>query len=231
MGDIRMTVLQIVNEVQRKLGLSPTQTLSANTQSKIMVDYLNDVVNDLSDFGNWIETIATARVTAVSGQRNYSINTSANIKNIGDIYFSQRSGALLHIDTGEMRLLTRSTVQGMPTQFTIFKTDSNGNPEIMVRPTPGATQDGGVFSILYFTRPPTYTTSDSSTVVPFPSRVVVLGLLAKMCLDDSGGAPEPQYQEYQNQYLVARKEALNRFKADTGWSVRFRPGYGGRKRR
>ena len=115
-GDIRYTVLQTVNEVFRKLGLSTITTTTANKLSIQMVDFINDTCNDLSDFGDWQECLVTANVTAVSGQPNYSVTTSANIKNIGDLYFSLRRGPLRAITLDDMRIMTRVTVTGTPTQ-------------------------------------------------------------------------------------------------------------------
>lgn len=222
-GDVRYTVLQVVNEVQRKLGLDTT-TLSNNKLSIQMVDFVNDVCNDLSDFGNWQETLVTANVTCVSGKTDYLINTSANVKNIGDIYFSQRSGPLSNVTMQEMRLLTRVTITGTPSQYTIFGTDaSSGNPIIRVRPKPAANEAGEIFSVLYFVRPPLYTTADSSVIIPFPARVVVMGVLAKAILNESEGAPNERYQTTFQDYLNARKEAFNRFNGDTGWDISFTP--------
>lgn len=224
LGDIRYTVLQTVNEVQRKLGLDPTGTLSANKLSVQMVDFINDVVNDLSDFGNWQEMLVTANVTARTSVMDYVVNTSANIKNIGDIYFSQRNGPMTHVTIEDMRILTRTTATGTPSQYTIFGTDvSSGNPIIRVRPMPVLPQDSGVFSVLYYVRPILYTTSDSATIIPFPARIVVLGTLARAILNESGGAPTDRYTQTYQEYLYARKEALNRFKGDTGWNVSFTP--------
>lgn len=228
-GDIRYTVLQTVQEVFRKLGLDTPSSLTANKLTIQMVDFINDVCNDLSDFGNWQETIVSANVTAVSGQRDYNITTSANIKNLGDIFFSQRIGPLRSVTTHEMRILTRVTSQGQPSQFTVFGTDANGNPVIRVRPTPGLSEAGGLFSITYYTRPPRYTTSDASTVIPFPARVVVLGTLAAQILNESGGAPTDRYTKTYTEYLTARKEALNRFNGDTGYNIDFAPTYRGRR--
>lgn len=224
LGDVRFTLLQTVNEVQRKLGLDQTGTLTANKLAIQMVDHVNDVVADLSDYGNWQEAITTAMITAVSGQRDYSIQTSAVVKNVEDIFFSQRRGPLRNVDIETMRILTRTTVNGQPTQFCIFGTDANANPNLRFRPTPGAAEDGGVFSVLYYVKPPLYTTSDVSVVIPFPSRVVVLGVLARYTLNESSGAPTPQYQQYFNEYLDLRREALNRFNYDTGWGLSFTPG-------
>lgn len=222
-GDVRYSLIRIVNEAQRKLGLTITTTLSANSLSRLMVDYINDVCNDISDYGNWQETIATARVTAVSGQRTYSIATSANIKNIGDVMFLPRRGALRKVNVDEMRIMSQSTAFGQPSQYCIFGTDINGNPTIFVRPTPGANENGQLFSILHYLRPPTYTTADVSAVPPFPGRVIVQGLMAKLTLDENSGAPTNQYAQYQNEYLQMRKEALNRFNSDTGFSISFTP--------
>lgn len=231
LGDIRYTVLQVVNEVQRKLGLDPTSTLSQNKLSTQLVDFVNDVCSDLSDFGNWQECLVSANVTAVSGQSDYGISTSANIKNIGDIFFSNRTGPLRNVTIRDMRIMTRVTSVGQPTQFTVFGTDPNGNPVIRVRPTPAANEDGQFFSVIYYIRAPLYTTSDDSSVIPFPGDLVVDGVLSQALLNESGGSPTDHYTKVYQSYLEGRKDALNRFNGDTGWNVDFTPSLQGRWRR
>lgn len=229
LSDIRYTVLQITNEVQRKLGLNQTANLTANKVATQIVDYINDTCNDLSDFGNWQEVIASSNVTAVSGQRDYSITTSACIKNIADIYFLPRTGPMRFEIIDNMRRMTRVSSQGSPAQFTTFGTDATGNPMIRVRPTPGANEDGKLFSIVYYTRPPVYTTVDSAVIVPFPGDLLVSGSLARHLLNESGGSPTDHYSLYQQEYLQGRKEALNRYNGDTGWNVSFAPNFRGRR--
>lgn len=228
-GDISYTLLEIVNEVQRKLDLSQT-ALTANKLAVQLVDFVNDTCSDLSDFGNWQEVLVSSNVTCVSGQVNYSINTSANIKNIGDIYFSQRIGPMRNITIQDMRIMTRVTAYGQPTQFTVFGVDSNGNPNIRVRPTPRQNEDGGLFSIVYYIRPPKYTTSDASVRVPFPGDLVVLGTLARYLLNESGGSPTDRYTATYQDYVQSRKESLNRYNGDTGWSIDLTPSLQGRRR-
>lgn len=230
-GDIQYTVLQVVQEVFRKLGLGTITSLNANKLSIQMVDFINDVCNDLADFGDWQETLVTANITAVSGKTDYHVSTSANIENIKDLYFSQRKGPLSNVTIDDMRIMTRVTITGTPTQYTIFGTDSAGNPNIRVRPTPAAADAGGIFSILYYIRSPTYTTSDASTVIPYPGRVVVKGALARAILNESGGAPDQKYTEIYKEYISDRKEALNRFNGDTGWNTSFTPSLTTRRRR
>lgn len=221
LGDIRYTVLEVVQDVFRKLGLDTPSSLSANKLSIQMVDFINDVCNDLSDFGNWQETIVSANVTAVSGQSDYSIQTSANVKNIGDIFFSQRTGPLRAVTVHDMRIMTRVTAVGQPTQFCTFGTDNGGNPNLRFRPTPGSNENGALFSINYYTRPPRYTTADASVRIPFPGEVVANGVLAAALLNESGGSPTDKYTSVYTKYLTGRKEALNRFMGDTGYDVSF----------
>lgn len=230
LGDIRFTVLEVVNEVQRKLGLSPTAALSTNQQSILLLDFVNDVCSELSDFGNWQEMLVSSNVTAVSGQVDYSVDTSANIKNLGDIFFSNRTGPMRFVTIQDYRIMTRVTSVGQPTQFTIFGTNSAGNPVFRVRPTPAATQDGELFSVVYYIRTPQYTTSDASTVIPFPGQIVVDGVLATALLNESGGSPTDHYTRVYQNYIEARKEALNRFNGDTGWDINFTPSLLGRRR-
>lgn len=226
--DIRFTVLQTVNEVQRKLGLNAVTTLAANKVSIELVDHINDTVADISDFGNWMEQLTTCMITAATSVRDYSIITSGVVKNIGDIYLSTRRGPLRSVDIDTMRIMTRTTVMGQPSQYCIFGTDTNGNPLLRVRPTPDSSQDGSLFSVLYYLKPSIYTLSDASTLIPFPSRVVVLGTLARYTLRESGGAQTDLYTMYFNDYMQAKKAAFSRFNGDTGWDISFTPGYSSR---
>ena len=230
-GDIRYTVLQIVNEMFRKLNLSSVTSTGANKLSIQCVDHINDVCNDLADFGEWQEMLVSANITAVSGKRDYSIATSGNLENINDMFFSTRRGPMRNVSIADMRILTRSTIVGTPTQYTIFGTDSNGNPVIRVRPTPASNEDGQLFSILYHVRTPLYlATADDNTIVPFPARVMVLGTLARVYLNESQGAPTEQYNTTNSEYQNAKKEAYNRFVGDTGWFTSFVPSLNRRKR-
>lgn len=229
LNELRYTVLQVVNEVQRKLSLNQTATLTENKVATVLVDHINDIVADLNDYGNWQETLVTANITAQSSVNNYSINTSAVVKNIGDVFISTRAGPLMGVSVDDMRIMTRVTAYGQPSQYCVFGTDAQGNPNLRFRPTPITANLPMTFSVLYYVKPPMYTTSDDSTIIPYPARVVVLGTLASYLLEESEGSPTEQYKFYYNQYLEARRSSLNRYNFDTGFNISFTPGYGGRR--
>jgi hypothetical protein len=229
--DIRYTVLQTVNEVLRKIGLDPVVQLSQNKISQELVDHVNDIVSDLSDFGNWMETKSSAIVTAQVSVRDYAIHTSAVIKNIGDIYISTRTGPMSSLNIQDMRIMTRVTSQGTPSQYCIYGTDANGNPLLRFNPVPDQSNNGALFSVLYYTKPSLYTTADNAVLIPFPARVVVLGVLASYTLRQNSGAPNDMYSMFFKQYVETRRENLSRFNSDTGWDVQYGPARSGRRRR
>ena len=118
----RLTVLQTVNEVRRR-GLSEVAFLAKDSNSILMLDLLNNVVADISDFGDWNETLATANVTTQSSVRDYTIRIAASgsealaIKAIKDIYFgvsadSMNGTPLNFISQTDMRLFDRTFTPG-----------------------------------------------------------------------------------------------------------------------
>jgi len=230
--DLRKTVLQTINEVQRKLGLTEATSLTVNAQTTTLLDHLNDIIADVSDFGDWHEQLVSGNVTVSASVRDYSVTSgSVVVKNIKDIYYGSASRSSMQLRTiDEMRRNQRSgAVTGSPREFSVYGVDTNGNPKVRINPLPGTTEAGNVLSILYYKKPPIYTTSDGSTEIPFPSRIIVQGLLAMAILDEEGGSPSNHFNLEYEKYLTMRKEAYNRFNADTGRYKRFNPARIGRR--
>ena len=146
--DIRKTVLETINEVARKRGLSEVDNLDQNSWSRSALDFLNDVVAEVVDFGDWDETLVTANTSCQSSAQDYTINypSSASadvIKNVKDIFLGSGGTPLFMINQDQMRILSRVPRFGTPAQWSIFGADSNGNPIIRVTPIPVAGQGAG----------------------------------------------------------------------------------------
>jgi hypothetical protein len=225
--DIRQTALQIINEVRRKLGLRTVSALSDDSQAIVLTDHLNDIVAEISDFGNWQESLVSANTAVQSSVRDYSVNTSAVVKNIRDIYYvtSVSNQEVNLVNTEQMRRYATLENYGQPHSYSIFGTDSNGNPNIRLWPVPASAQSGAVLSILAYTKPPIYTTADGATIVPFPSRLVVQGVLAYALLDEDGGSETNHFASEYSKFQNMLKEAFNRFNSDTGYAKKFVPAF------
>lgn len=229
--DVRLSVLDTVNEMRRRRGLRVVSDLAQDSQSIVSVKILNDVIAEISDYGDWNETLVSANVTTISSANDYSLSVPVSgsqvavVKTIKDIYEGSAGVPLFFISQEEMRLIQRVVNYGPPRQYTVWGTDSNGNPVVRVNPVPSTTQGGvGYLSVRLHTQPPTYTTDDGDVVIPFTSRMVVQGLVAESILDEEGGSPTDHYSRERQIFDTMLKVDYNRFKADVGRYRRFVPG-------
>lgn len=221
--DLRQTVIQVVNRVQRKLGVNATTTLTETKHATVLLDLLNEVQSELSDLGDWHELLVETNVTASSSALEYTIPTSAVIHHIKEIAWENDAEALDVVDVEEIRRLQRLNTFGEPNQMAVFGVDSNGNPKFRPYPVPGAGQAGDLFKVLFMQKPVLLTTADTSTQVVFPADVVFQGLYAKALLEENGGERNKQFETAYAEYTRMTREALNRYKADTGYFVQFTP--------
>jgi hypothetical protein len=232
--DIRKTVLQIINEVRNKLGLQDAASLTADSQVKSALNYLNDVVDITSDYGDWQETLNTVLVTASSSVMQYVVSAaSAVIKNIHEVAFQGQIAPLRLKTIDELRRWQRTGGIGNPINWTIMGVDSTtGNPIISTYPIPGPNENNKTFNILYYEKPRLYTTSDASVIPPFPSRLLVSGLLAMMLLDESRGTQNIDFMtEFMKVYEPMLEEAFNRYNGDSGSDILYKPQMMGYRRR
>lgn len=233
--DQRMSVLEIINEVRVKSKLNPASSIETDSDSVLKLKYLNDVVSEVSDYGEWQESLRQITVTAESSVFNYSLSSAAFtqlgvrvVQNIHSIFFQSYSAEMSKIELDQMRRLQRIPNYGNPTQWAVKGVDTDGNPVFSVAPIPASNQDGQIFTVDIYAKPAFYTTADASTIVPFPGKLLVQGLLTKTILDESDGDPTPRYQMNQSVYDKMLDESYNRYNGDSGSTIYFRPARGRR---
>lgn len=230
--DTRKTYIQLFNEVRRKLGVNEINTLGQDTLGMAMIDYMNDIIAEISDFGDWQEMYREESFACSASVSDYVFNTSVATKNIHEIQFGSQIAPLWLVTLDDIRRLNRVNSFGVPTQFAFVGVDNvtTGNPIVRVSPTPVTAQTSSVFNIAYYKKPALITTADTSSIPEFPSRMIAQGLLAYSLRDEERGA---QSQEWQDEYAVFKKmmsETFNRFNGDTGSDTYFIPPRGRRRR-
>lgn len=231
LSDQRMTALEIINEVRRKCKINPVTTLDADSDSLTKLSYLNDVVSEVSDYGNWQETLREVTVTVQSSVADYSIVSSSAVvvQNIHEIVYSGRTAEMAMVTLDTIRRLGRTRTWGQPTQWAVVGTDANGNPNFRVTPIPTTAEASGyTFDVLVYEKPVFIVTAQTSAVPPFPGKLLVQGLLAKTILDESDGEPTARYQQVKQVYDDMLYESYNRYNGDSGSTVFFRPSRGKR---
>ena len=227
---VRKSNVEIVNEVLRKLQTTEVTNLGDTKFSTTLVDFLNDVIDECSDYGDWQEMYREVDVTASSSVGTYEMSVSAQVKNIYEVVWGDDVAPLEVRDITDLRRLQRLASFGTPRQFAVVGV-SGVNPLFRVYPIPtqatinAETSSGGVFNIAYYKKPGLITavTADTSSVPAFPSRMLVQGVYAKALLEENGGEPTREYQVALLDYQRMRKEAQNRFTADTGIDIQFVP--------
>lgn len=224
-SDTRMTILQIVNEVRRKLGIAVVTSLTSDSNSKAAVDYLNDVADEVSDYGDWQEAYATFTVTAQTSVYEYSFTTSSVFKNIDEVAWQDRIAPLRLVGTEDMRRFRRIGSLGQPHSWALLGVGADGNPKFQVYPTPSSSENGDLIDVQGFTKPRQYTTSDGAEYPPYPARLLVQGLLAFMLLDESRGTPESEFKAEYGRFRNMLEEVFNRYNGDTGTDTTFTAGW------
>ena len=218
-SDVRKSILEIVNVVQRKLAVNVTSSLTETIQANLLLDLLNDVIDEVSDMGDWQQMFREVEVTAISSVGTYEIKASAQVKNIYEIVWDSDVAPLEVLDIQDIRRLQRLASHGTPRQFAVVGV-SGANPLIRVHPIPTT---AATFDTAFYKKPRYYTTDDGAIVPGFPAKVLEKGLYAKALLEEAGGEPTEQSKTAYAEYARVRSEALNRFTADTGTDTYFTP--------
>ncbi len=180
-----------------------------------MVQFLNEVIADISDFGDWQEFYNETVVTAVSGQSEYELGLTSPIKSILEIVVSGQVQSLYYTDIRDINRLLRTTSTGVPRWFSLIGMDSQENPKFRVSPIPGSNEDGDDMRISYYEKPKLYSTSDDAVVPDLPANLLIQGLYAKALLFENGGEPTTEFQAEMQLYERLKQQALNRYTTDT----------------
>lgn len=221
-ADVNRTVIGIINEVERKLAINQSTSLASTNFTTTLLDFLNDVIDECNDYGNWPHMFNEVTVTASSSVEEFEIASSAPIKNIHEIHFHTDVSPLEVRTVEDIRRLQRTRSFGKPRQFALVKV-SGVNAKFRPSPIPSSAQDGQTFNIAVYEKNVLYTTADLSAIPQYPSRVLVQGVYAKAILEESGQEQTTQFKTAYEEYIRMRREALNRLTADTGTDVRFVP--------
>src|SRR3990167_3518146 len=229
-ADVNRTVIGIVNEVERKLGVDESTFLNATKFTTVILDHLNDTINECNDYGRWPHMFREATVTASASVDKYELAVSAQINNILEIHWANTAGEadgiapLQVVNVADIRRLQKTRSFGEPRHFAVVNV-SGVNPIIRVNPIPGSNENKKTFDVAFYKKQRLFTTvSADTTAVPlFDSRMLVQGTYAKKLLDDAGQEPTPSYQVAYQEYLRMRKEAFNRLTVDTGGDVQLTP--------
>jgi len=226
--DVRKSVLGVVNEVERLMGLTTSATLDERRMTLVYLRLLNDVVADLNDFGDWRELYNETVVSAVASAATFTVAPSAKmVHHLHEVRFSSQPAAMSEVDMSDMRRMQRMNSSGVPRQWAFRSVDASANPVLAVWPVPAETS--GYFDVSYYEKVREYTTADADVVPPFATEALVAGLYARALFEEQSGEPSRQALTAGAEYEKRKRESYNRYNADSGTSFQMRPSRWGRR--
>ena len=225
-SNVRQTVIGIVNEVQRKLGVDETANMNSTKLSAVLVDFLNDTIDECGNYGAWPQLFREIDVSVLSSAKSYELAVSADVQSIYEIHFGTQVSPLEVRTIEDLRRLQKlSGGGGQPRQFALVDV-SGVNPQFRTYPIAITAQASSNFDVAYYKKIKIYdadTTTDSVITPPLPSRMLVQGVYAKALLEEAGQEPTRQSQKAEGDYIRMRREAHNRWTADTGTDLYVNP--------
>jgi hypothetical protein len=230
-----MDIGDVINSVRTRVGLNEVAKTTAALSDKFgkaAQTLLNEVLQEISNQGDWQEMVTAVQQAIACSVTNYSLcatNTwpSNLCKNIYEIAVSATPQPLRYCNLAAMNRYQRGGSTGEPRFWTVKGVDENRNPRWEVWPTPATADADKKFIITYFLRPKIQTLVhlSGSTVegrvvasadCPFDSQLVINGLYTRVLEEEAGGGASRESMACYRTYTMQMQEELNRYNADSG---------------
>jgi hypothetical protein len=141
-----MTYLQLVNKVLTRLREETVSTVSQNTYSALVGEFVNDAKQSVEDAWDWSALRTTLTLTTSNNIFNYNLTGSGNRIEILDVVNDTSNFFLRYKDQHWFNntFLNNDPVKGSPTYYTFNGVDANGDTAVDIYPIPN-----GVYSIRF----------------------------------------------------------------------------------
>ena len=138
-----MTYLNLVNNVLRRLREDEISSISDNTYSKMVGDFVNDAKKLVEDAWDWSALRTTLTVTTSSGTFNYVLTGSQNKIKVLNVVNDTSNLTMEYRPQNwfDDKYLIGTPASGTPEYYTYNGVDSNGDTQIDVYPKPDAAYD------------------------------------------------------------------------------------------
>jgi hypothetical protein len=189
-----------MNNVLRRLREDEVTTVTANTYSKMVSDYINDAKKIVEESNDWSALRETIVVTTTASDNSYSLTgADDNVKVMSVINDTQN--CFMGYQTKDWfneQLYINEAVEGAPRYYTYSGLDSSGDTQVLVSPTPD-----GVYSLRFdvIKRQADLTSNTDVLLVPaMPVVHLAVALLARE-RGETGGTSTGEYFAIADKFL------------------------------
>ena len=195
-----MTYLNLMNSVLRRLREDEVTTVTANTYSKMVSDFINDAKKIVEESNDWSALRDTIVVSTTASDNSYSLTgADDNVKVMSVINDTQN--CFMGYQTKDWfneQLYINEVVEGAPRYYTYSGLDSSGDTQVLVSPTPD-----GVYSLRFdvIKRQADLTSNTDVLLVPaMPVVHLAVALLARE-RGETGGTSTAEYFAIADKFL------------------------------
>ena len=195
-----MTYLELVNNVLRRMREDEVSTVTENTYSKMVGDFVNDAKNQVEAAWDWSGLRTTLTVTTSADIFNYVLTGSQNrvkaltvINDTSNVFMEYRPATWF-----DDNYLNKDPISGSPQYYTYNGVNNNGDTQIDVYPKPD-----GVYAIRFncvFRNPELSADADKLVIPSAPVIHLAIALLARE-RGETGGTSAPEYFAIADNYL------------------------------
>ena len=195
-----MTYLELVNSVLRRMREDEVSTVTANTYSKMVGDFVNDAKNLVEAAWDWSGLRTTLTVTTSADIFNYVLTGSQNrvkalnvINDTSNVFMEYRPATWF-----DDNYLNKDPVSGSPQYYTYNGVNVNGDTQIDVYPKPD-----GVYAIRFncvFRNPELSADVDKLVIPSAPVIHLAIALLARE-RGETGGTSALEYFAIADKHL------------------------------
>jgi hypothetical protein len=165
-----MTYLQLVNSVLRRIREDEVDSVSQNSYSKLVGEFVNDAKRSVEDSYDWTALRTTLTVTTSSSVFNYTLTGSQNKMKLLDVV-NDTSNSFMHYQTSHWfnnAYLNNDAPSGSPLYYSFNGVDDDGDNGVDLYPTPD-----GVYALRFNVVLRTQDFTEDATVLKAPSSPVI----------------------------------------------------------
>jgi hypothetical protein len=211
-----MTYLEIVNDVLVRLREKEVNSVAANSYSKLIGKYVNDIKTQVEDAYNWNALTHTITIDTEADVYNYVLTDSGLKFKVMDVINDTSNRVIQYADTQQVNqwFLTYQVQKGSPLYYN-FNGTQDGDTLVDLYPVPDAE-----YAVRFNLFVPQAKLSSNTDVPLVNSDVIALGAYAKAIVErgeDSGMQSSEAWQLYRSALSDAIAIESGQFPNENTW--------------
>lgn len=211
-----MTYLEIINDVLVRLREKEVTSVTADSYTKLIGKYVNDIKTQVENTYNWNALTNTITVATSNNVYNYVLTGAGQQFKVMDVINDTDNATMRYIDNKKMNeyFLEDPLQYGSPTDYN-FNGVQNGDILVDVYPIPNK-----VCNLRFNFFIPQAKLTTNSDVILVPADVVALGAYAKAIVErgeDAGMQSSEAWQLYRSALADAISIESGQFPNELNW--------------